>query len=62
MINAVRKLLKKNDTNKVLVQEQDWSGKKSELHRGVAKGVWQRSTLRSATFCWELLRPFGKLW
>ena len=34
-----------------VIQDRDGNGKKSELHCSVAKGVWQGSTLSSATFC-----------
>ena len=34
-----------------VVQERDGCGRKNELHYSVAKGVWQGSTLSSATLC-----------
>ena len=33
------------------IQERGGNGKMSELHSSVGKGVWQGSTLSSATFC-----------
>ena len=34
-----------------VIQERDGSGKNSDLHYSVAKGVWEVSTLSSATSC-----------
>ena len=39
------------DGTVAVIQERGENGKKCELHYSVAKGVWQGSTLSSATFC-----------
>ena len=39
------------DGTAAVIQERSEKGKKCELHYSVAKGVWQGSTLSSATFC-----------
>ena len=51
------------------MQQRDGSGKKSELHHCIAKGVWQGSTLSSASFrltFWsktqELLDRANSMW
>ena len=44
------------DGTVAVIQERGENGKRCELHYSVAKGVWQGSTLSSATFCltfWE---------
>ena len=42
------------DGTVAVIQERNGNGKKSEHHYSVAKGVWQGSTLSSATFCLTL--------
>ena len=44
-----------------VIQERDGNGNKSELHYSVVKGVWQGSTLSSATFCWTLWSKMPEL-
>ena len=39
------------DGTVAVMQERGENGKKCELHNSVAKGVWQGSTMSSATFC-----------
>ena len=44
-----------------VIQERDGSGEKSDLHHSVEKGVWQVSTLGSATFCVTLWSKMQEL-
>ena len=49
------------DGTVAVIQERNGNGKKSELHNSVAKGVWQGSTLSSATFCLTFSRKMQEL-